>query len=246
MATESKTHALHFLHKKCLTRPKQLLYCETDNEYFTSKETLRGYEYTKGQYVVLDETDLEKVLVKTAHSIDIRGFVALEEIDPIYFGTSHYIEPEELGIKPFFLLRQALVDTNRAGIAKVAFQRREHLCCLRPLDDILVLHTLHYHDEILPHELVQSSPNMTSDELEMAKSLVNSMARNFNPEEYEDKYSLALRQLVEAKIQGKEIKALKVPKAEVIDVMSALRASVEAAMKKASDKKEPVGTGAKE
>ena len=174
-ATESKTPSFHFLHKKCLTRPKQVLYCAEDNEYFSTKETVRGYEYSKGQYVVLEEDDFNKVPVRTTHSIEISGFVNAEEIDAIYISGSHYLEPEELGQKPFFLLKKTLEKTGLVGIAKVAFQRKEHLCCLRPHDKIMVLHTLHYQQDILPVEgpgLPESK--LSKEELEMASKLVES------------------------------------------------------------------------
>src|SRR3990172_10525017 len=107
VASDIRPITFHYLHKKCLTRPKQVLFCETDNEYFTTKEVARGYEYARGQYVVLDDSDLEKVPVATAHRIEIKAFVNASEIDPIYYHSSHYLEPEELGAKPFALLRQA-------------------------------------------------------------------------------------------------------------------------------------------
>ena len=114
VGTESKPLSFHLLHKKCLTRPKQVLHCETDNEYFSVKDTVRGYEVTKDQFVVLEDSDFEKVPIKTSHSIDIHGFIEAGEIDPIYYYGCHFIEPEELGAKPFQLLREALLKTGRA------------------------------------------------------------------------------------------------------------------------------------
>lgn len=246
VATTSNTPAFHFLHNKCLTRPKQVLYCEQDNEYLTTKDTVRGYEYARGQYVVLEDNDFKKVLVKTTHTIDIRGFVDAQEIEAIYYDGSHYLEPEELGVKPFSLLREALSSTRQVGIAKVTFQRREHLCCVRPLDDIMLLHTLHYSDEILPRsELTPAKVDVAPEEREMAVSLVKAMARSFKVDEYEDKYRVALQKVIEAKIKGEEIKVPREAKVAVPDLMSALRASIEAATKKVSEKR-PVATGAKE
>ncbi len=232
VGTESKTPGFHLLHKKCLTRPKQVLHCETDDEYFGIKETVRGYEVAKEQYVVLSDADLEKVPIRTSHAIEILGFVEAKEIDPIYYYGSHYIEPEELGAKPFRLLREALKKTGRVGIAKVAFQRREHLGCLRPLEDILVLHTLHYQDEILPREeLTPPKPKINEVELGMAVSLVKAMARDFNPRDYRDEYQEALRKVVAAKVSGRKFVAPPTPRVEVGDLMVALRASIQAAKK---------------
>jgi len=233
IATESKTPSFHYLHKKCLTRPKQVLYCDEDDEYFSTKETVRGYEYSKDQFVVFEEDDLNKVPVKTTHSIDITGFVKAEEIDLIYFSGSHYLQPEELGVKPFFLLRKVLEKTGLVGIAKVAFQRREHLCCLRPLDQILVLHTLHYKNEFLPHdEPATPEQELPEAELEMAMKLVEAMTREFQPDEYRDEYTVALQGMVEAKLKGVEIKAPEIPEVEIEDLMTALKASVAAATKR--------------
>jgi DNA end-binding protein Ku len=237
VATEPRTIEFHLLHKKCLTRPKQVLHCERDEEYFTSKDTVRGYEYAKDQFVVLDEEDFKKVPVKTAHSINILGFVESREVDTIYYQNSHYIEPEELGAKPFALLKEVLSKTGRVGIAKVAFQRREHLCALRPLEDIMELNTLFYQNEIVSHsELAPAKQKLTPAELEMATSLVTAMATSFKPEEYKDEYHLALKKMVDAKLKGVEIKMPKEAEVEIPDLMSALKASLEAAKKRKTEK----------
>ena len=233
IATETKTLAFHYLHKKCLTRPKQQLYCPVDDVYFNVSETLRGYEYSKNQFVVFDEKDFEKVPVRTTHSIDIIGFVDAKEIDTVYYSGSHYLIPEELGLKPFTLLKTVLEKTGMVGIAKVAFQRREHLCCLRPMDKIIALHTLHYKEEILPvEELAPEQPKIAPAELSMATKLVEAMTTTFKPEDYKDDYSTAIKQMVEAKLKGVEIKAPEIPKVEIEDLMKALRASLAAAGKK--------------
>jgi DNA end-binding protein Ku len=237
VAVEPRTINFHMLHKKCLTRPKQVLHCDKDEEYFTSKDTVRGYEYARGQYIVLDEEDFRRVPVRTAHSIDIQGFVESKEVDLIYYQGSHYIEPEELGAKPFALLKETLLKTDRVGIARVTFQRREHLAALRPLDNVMVLHSLYYHDEILsPDEPAPAKPQLSAAELEMAASLVKAMAAHFRPQEYQDSYRDALKQMVAAKLKGVAVKAPEEPQAEITDLMAALKASLEAARAK---KKEP-------
>ena len=238
VATEPRALSFHLLHKKCLTRPKQVLHCEHDEEYFASNETVRGYEYAKDQYIVLEENDFKKIPVKTTHSISILGFVEAGDIDSIYYQDSHYIEPEELGAKPFALLKEVLTRTNRMGIAKVTLQRREHLCALKPLDSIMVLHTLYYHNEILNHkDLNPPQPALSERELEMATSLVKSMSAPFKPEQYKDEYQAALKELVEAKLKGVEIKAIEEPIPEIPDLMAALKASLEATKKKPVERK---------
>ncbi len=236
VATSSRAISFHLLHKKCLTRPKQVLHCEQDNEYFSVKETVRGYEYGKGQYVVLKDSDFDRVPVRSTHIIDILGFVKDEEIDPTYFYGSHYLEPEEFAIKPYCLLRESLRKAERVGIAKVSFQRREHLCCLRPLDKLLVLHTIYYQDEVLSaSEINIPEIKITEVELKVANSLIEVMTPKLQPKQYEDKYRRALEEIIEARVQGEEVKVTAAPKVEEIpDLMSALRASIEAASKEAA------------
>ncbi len=229
VATETRPVSFHLLHKKCLTRPKQVLHCHVDNEYFSIKDTVRGYEVSKDQYVVLDESDFEKVPIKSSHAIDIQCFIDAKEIDPVYYYGGHYIEPEELGVKPFQLLREALEKTGKVGIAKVAFQHREHLCCLRPLEDILALQTIHFQSEILPHDEIEvPEAKTTAAEMDMAVSLIKAMVKSFKPEDYHDEYQEALKKVVEAKIKGQKFVAPSVAKVEMMDLMAALRASVEA------------------
>jgi len=244
VATAGQTLAFHLLHKKCLTRPKQVLYCQQDNEHFASKETVRGYEYSRDQYVVLEDSDFEKVRIKTTHTIDIAGFVTAAEIDPIYFSGGHYLEPEDFAVKPFCLLREALRKTGRVGVAKVAFQRREHLCCLRPLDSLLALHTLYYQDEVVARDTITvPDVKVIASELEMAESLIAIMVRKFQPEEYQDAYRAALKEIIEAKVRGEEVKVMEMPSLEEIpDLMSALKASIEAATKESAS--QPKGRAA--
>jgi DNA end-binding protein Ku len=240
IATESRSLSFHLLHKKCHSRPKQVLHCEQDGEYFSLKDTVRGYEYAKGQYLVLDEDDFKRVPLRTAHSIDIMGFVKSSEIDLLYFQNNHYIEPEELGLKPFSLLNRVLSQSGRLGLAKVSFQKREHLGVLRPHGDLMVLTTLFYSDEIISPPQINSSQSAYSEtELKMAESLVEAMAMPFNPQSYHDQYKTALKQLVDAKLQGVALKAPEEPETRVEDLMEALKASLAAARHKPA----PVSTG---
>jgi len=246
VATKIETPRFHYLHKKCLTRPKQVLYCEKDDEYFSTKETVKGYEYAKGHYVVLTDADFDNVPIKSKHTIDIMGFVQSEDIDQIYYYDSHYLEPEEIGTRPYCLFRDTLTDTNKVGLAKVAFQRREHLCSIRPMEGILVLQTMHYQNELRPwKELEPEKEELKPDELRIAKSLVNEMTIDFKPEEYKDEYRLALEKVIKAKLQGKEVVTVEEKKAEPApDLMAALRESLEKAKKK-SEAEEKAEVGAK-
>lgn len=234
VASRSKSPvALHYLHKKDLVRPKQVFQCPLDGEYFERDEAVKGYEYAKGQYIVLSDEDFEKVPIKTTHSIDILGFVKEDEIDPVYFDGAHYLEPKELGVKAFAILREALLKTGRVGISKVTFQKREHLSCLRPEDGTMMLHTLHYADEVVaPPQEIGPKQEITPQEVDMATSLIKVMETSFKPEQYKDDYHIALQKVIEAKLKGEEIKAPRPPKAPVIDIMSALKKSLEEAEKR--------------
>jgi DNA end-binding protein Ku len=240
-ATEAASAiAFHMLHDKDMTRVKQVLFCPAENEYIDRKDTVKGYEFSKGQYVVLTDSDFEKIPLKSAHSITISRFVEAKEIDPTLYSGAHYLEPEELGVKPFRLLCEALRKTGLVGVAKVVLQRREHLCCVRPLGDILALDTLHYASEVAP--AAQFSPpaaEISEGELDMAVSLIKVMAGPFEHEKYRDEYRSALKELVDAKIKGRKIVAPEAPRIEIGDLMASLRASIEAA------KKEPAVVGQK-
>ena len=229
VATHIKPVSFRVLHKKCLTRPHEEWYCEKDDEYFTSDDTVKGYEYAKGQFLVMEESDFEKVPVATAHAVDIVSFVEASEVDPVYYQNSYYLEPEDIGVKPYALLREVLVKTKKVGIAKVSFQKREHLCTLRPIGDVLALHTMYYHDEVLAtDELKAPKQAVNAAELSLAETLVKALEKPFTPDKYKDDYRDALRKAVDAKLKGVELKEPKAPKnVESVDLMKALRDSLE-------------------
>jgi DNA end-binding protein Ku len=245
VATKNERPRFHYLHKTDLTRPKQVYYCPKDEQYLTTQDMVRGYEYAKGQYVVFNESDFEKVPVRTTHTIDVMSFAGFDEVDPVYYYDSHYLEPEEIGEKPYCLFREVLREKNRVAISKVAFQRREHLCCIRPMDNILALHTLHYAKEVRsPREITVNDRELTEEELKMAGSLINEMTKKFEPEQYKDRYRIALEDMIEAKLQGREVVKVEEKPAEMPDLMAALRQSIESARKQPAEK-EKSASGAK-
>ena len=195
---------------------------------------MKGYEYAKDQFVVMDENDFEKVPVATAHSVDIMSFVEASEVDPVYYHNSYYLEPEDIGAKPYALLREVLVKTKRVGIAKVSFQKREHLCTLRPIGEVLALHTMYYHDEVLAtDELKATKQAVTAAELSLAETLVKALEKPFTPDKYKDDYRDALKKVVDAKLKGVELKEPKTPRSvESVDLMKALRDSLETVRKR--------------
>jgi DNA end-binding protein Ku len=232
-ATSEKDVRFHLLHDKCHTRIKQQRYCETDDEVVAWNDVVRGYEVGPNEFVIMEEADFENVPIATTHAIDISDFVEAAEIDPIYYDSTYYIEPEEIAAKPYALLREALKDTARVAIAKVALRQKEQLATLRVNDEgVIVLETMYYPDEIRPTEELEipsTRVKIADKELDMAKSLVDMLSGPFEPEKYKDDYREALMGVIEAKAEGKQVKAPPPGPGKVTDLMSALRASIEAA-----------------
>jgi len=238
VATRNITPHFHMLHKKDQARVKQVLYCPKHDEYIDRKDVVRGFEYSKGKFVVLAEEDFDRVPVETRHRIDVKAFVSQEQIDPSYYYDMHYLQPEELGLRAYVLLRDVLRETGRVAIGKVTFQTREHLCSVRPLNDMLVLDSLHYSAEIDPPEGIDiPEQKFDEGELDMARTLVDRMTRDFDPDHYEDKYRIALEAVIQAKLKGEKLPPVKKEEPVVSpSLVQALKESVERADAKHKEK----------
>lgn len=232
-ATESKDISFNLLHATCGTRLKQVRWCPTDEVEVPWNETTRGYEYAKGQYVVLTDEDFEKLPLPSKHTIEISAFVAEQEIDPVFYERSYYLAPDERAEKPYALLMQALGEKKLAAIAAITIRKKEQLCVLRPQAGVMMLETLYYPDEIRAQPEVEvKGAKVTGRELEMAFTLIELLRKPFDPEEYKDHYREALEAVIEAKLEGKEVvTSPEVRESKVIDLADALRRSVEAARK---------------
>ncbi len=212
-------------------------WCAEGDHEVNYGEILKGYEVGRDRYVIIDDKDLDNLPLTTAHQVDIQEFVPADDIEPgLYFKNAYYIEPEELGKKPYHLLRKALQATGRMAIAKIALRDREHLCALHANGNGMLMNTLNWPDEIRSTEglkgLEDEDVKINPKELEMAKALIESLADSFDPARYKDEYREAVMRVVQAKIEGEEIEAPPAPQpAKVMDLMEALRASVEAAKK---------------
>jgi DNA end-binding protein Ku len=232
-ATESKDIRFHLLHAKDGTRLKQIRWCPTDEAEVPWNETARGYEYAKGKYVVLTEEDFQKLPLPSRHTIDLSAFVKEAEIDPVYFEKSYYLEPGERATKPYALLLKALEEKELTAIATITMRNKEQLCAIRARNGVIMLETLYYPDEVRKDTGVDLGEVRVNDkELDMAFTLIDLLRKPFEPEDYHDHYREALEQLIEAKLEGKEV--VTSPEAEqtkVIDLADALRRSVEAARK---------------
>lgn len=234
-AVTSKDVSFHQLHQKCGSRLKQQRYCPVCERTVEFDEVDRGYEYAKGQHVVLETEDFEKLPLPSKHTIEVSSVAEDKEIDPIYYDSTYYLEPEDTGRKPYALLLKALKEKKVVAIAKIAIRHKESLCVLRPgRDNTIVLETLFYPDEIRkPEETNLDLSSVGDKEMAMADSLIDLLQEPFDPSEYQDKYRETLLEMIEAKMQGGEVREQpETAETGVIDLMDALRASVEAAKKK--------------
>jgi len=230
-ATESKELRFHFLDKKDLTPIAYEKVRRDDRERVDPDEIVRGFEIEKGRYVPLEDEDLDRLDIELTHSIDILDFVDLEEIDPAYFRKAYYLLPAEGAEKPYRLLVRALEETGKVGIAKVVIRNKQHLAALRPYDGLLLLETMYYVDEVRSPEALDGdlgTAKLRSPEVEMAKSLVENLSEPFEPEKYDDTYRQELLDLIRAKAEGQPLpEPAQEQEGEVVDLMEALRESVE-------------------
>ena len=227
-ATESKELRFHFLHKEDLAPIGYDKVRKDTGEHVDPEDIVRGFEVEKGRYVPLEDEDLDRLDVELTKAVDICDFVDLEEIDPIYFRKAYYLQPEDGAEKPYLLLVRALEETGKVGIAKVVIRNKQHLAALRTVDGLLVLETMYYADEVRSPEKVKIKSPLRKQEVDMAKTLVENLSEPFDPEKYDDTYRKELLQLLRAKAKGKKLpEPSDEEPGEVIDLMAALRESVE-------------------
>jgi DNA end-binding protein Ku len=236
-ATESKDVAFNTLHVECKSRLRQKRWCPVDDREVTADEVVRAYEYTKDQYVEITDEDLEQLPIPSKHTIELTSFVKQVDVDPVYFERSYYLEPDDVGLKPYALLMRALKTKQVAAVAKVALRNKESLCVLRAGESVLMLETLFYPDEVRTQDLPNSPEVLVSGpELNMALSLVEMLEEPFDPRKYHDNYRAALLEVIEAKRSGAEVVAQpEAPMPKTVDLMAALKASLEAAKKGKAD-----------
>ncbi|HYT30226.1 MAG TPA: Ku protein [Actinomycetota bacterium] len=238
-ATEEKSLKFNQLHDEDLGRIKYQRVCAKDGELVDYEHIVKGFEYEKEKYVVMTDEDFDAVPLESNRLIDILQFVDLEDIDPIYYKKTYYLIPEGSGIKAYTLLRQAMQEDGRVGIAKVSFRDKEHLAAIRFKDDVFVLETMYWPDEIRASDFEEldkaekTKPRL--QEIQMAKTLIDNLTDDFKPEQFRDEYREKLLEIVEKKIAGEEIEVIPEPEpSKVVDLMEALKASVEATRQKAA------------
>lgn len=228
-AARSENISFNQLHKSDGSRIKQMIYCQAEDKPIPRTEIVKGYEYEKDRYVVIDDEEIKKVAPKTAKVMEIQEFVKASDVDPVYLESSYYMAPEDGGEKPYTLLFEALRETGYYGIAKVAMHNREHVVILRPAQKGIMLHTMYYRDEIRASDAFRTDNSQVKEkELNLAKMLIESLQAEFEPEKYTDTYRENLKKMIEDKIAGHKIVETPQPHvAPVIDIMDALKRSLE-------------------
>jgi len=235
-AARSESISFNQLHKHDNSRIKQVLYCQAEDKPIPRSEIVKGFEYEKDRYVIVEDEEIKKVAPATAKVMEILEFVKSDDVDPIYLETSYYMAPDEAGEKPYALLFEALTKTGYAGIAKIAMHNREHIVVLRPGEKGVLMHTMYYTHEIRQVDEFRTDLSLVKDkELALATNLIEALAADFDPSKYTDEYRDNLLRMIEQKKAGEEVVATPEPQqSKVIDIMEALKASLAAAKKPAA------------
>jgi DNA end-binding protein Ku len=232
-AARGESISFNQLHKTDNSRVKQVLYCQAEDKPIPRSEIVKGYEYEKDRYVVVEDEEIKKMAPSTAKVMEILEFVKRDEVDPIYFESSFYMAPDDAGEKPYALLYDTLKRSGYVGVAKIAMHNREHIVIFRPGNFGLMMHTMYFAHEVRRVEEFRTDTSVVKEqEVKLAEMLVQSLAATFEPEKYRDTYRDNLQALIDAKINGQEV--VTPPHAEpakVIDIMEALKQSLAIAKK---------------
>jgi DNA end-binding protein Ku len=235
-ATEEKDVAFHQVRRQDGSRIRYRRVAEADGQEVPYSDIAKGFELPTGETVVLTDEDFTELPLATQKTVEVLQFVPAEEVDPIYFAKSYYLEPEQIGVKPYVLLRDALDASGRIAIVKVALRQRETLATLRVREGVLVLETMLWPDEIRTPDFgfLDETVEVRPQEMAMAESLITALSGDFDASAYTDSYREAVQALIDAKVEGREVVAPVTEDGDdgsVVDLMAALRASVEAAKK---------------
>lgn len=235
-ATVDRGISFTMLHKKDLSPIRFARICKEDGKEIPYEDIVKGYEYKKGDYVVLVDEDFEKVNLKKTKSIEIQDFTNEDEIDTILFEKPYFLEPDKGADKAYVILREALKKSKKVGIAKFVFHNREHIAVIKPHNDLLILNQLRYVSELrVPSDLkIPKKDEASTKEVTMALKLIDQLTGHFDPKQYHDTYTDELKEIIDAKAKGHQLKAKsKEPKpSKVKDIMSLLKESLETHHKK--------------
>ena len=233
-ATEKKDIKFNYLHEKCSTPVRNKRYCPYCETEVQMEDIVRGYEYEKGKYITMSEEELDFKTGDKNRNVEILDFVDLDQIDPVYYDRSYYFGPGEGGQKVYELLRRSMEQTKRAAIARVTLRSRESMAVIRPADRALIMETMFYADEVRPPtriEGVGGETKLHDNEIKMAVNLINNLSMEFEPDKYTSGYREALHERIQAKIAGEAIveKPVMQEAGNVVDLMTALKASIDLA-----------------
>jgi DNA end-binding protein Ku len=229
------------LHRTDHHRVKQQLICPLDNQVLERSAIVKGYEYRKDEYVIIEPDEIKKIEPKTAKTMEILEFVKTNDVDPVYFESSYYMMPEEAGRRPYALLTKALEESEFVAIAKLTMHNREYTVFLRPHKGGMMLHTMYYAEEVREVEgFGAPEVEIKEAEIKVAHQLIEALAGDWDPEKYHDTFQENLKKLIETKLEGGEVEAVEQPKklAPVVDLMAALKQSLENAKKPAASEKD--------
>jgi len=228
-AARAESVSFNLLHKSDNSRIKQITYCQAEDKAVPRSELVKGYEYEKDRYVVIEDEDIKKVAPKTAKVMEILEFVETKDVDPVYLESSYYMAPDGGGEKAYALLFEALRKSGYSGVAKIAMHNREHIVILRPGQRGILLHTMYFTNEIRQVDEFRTDLDLVKDkELALAGTLIEALSAKFEPEKYKDTYRENLLGMIQTKIQGQKVVEAPEPHvAPVIDIMEALKRTLE-------------------
>ena len=247
---ENKDIKFNYLHEKCKTPLQYRRYCPNCEAEVPNEEIVRGYEFEKGKYVIMQNEDFEQLPGIPTKSIDILDFVDLAEIDPVYYEKAYYLAPGEGGQKVYELLKRSMQETSKVAIARIVIRTKESLAALRVSKNILVMNTMYYPDEVRKvdaFEEINYKVELDEKEVKMAVNLINNLSDTFIPEKYTDRNRQALMEVIQAKVAGEEITIKDRPEVNnVVDLMSALKASIDLAKEERHTKKKKMASQRRE
>jgi DNA end-binding protein Ku len=225
----SSSISFNMLHRDDLQRVKQQLVCSADGQVIDRSDTVKGYEFRKGEYIVVEPEEIKKIEPRTAKTMEILEFVKTDDVDPVFFESSYYMIPEEAGRRPYALLTKALEQSKYVAIAKLTMHNREYTVFLRPHEGGMMLHTMYYSEEVRKVEGFGAPDVELKDaEVKIAHQLIEALAADWDPEKYHDEFQENLKKLIETKLEGGTVAEVEKPKklAPVVDLMSALKQSL--------------------
>jgi len=234
--------SFNMLHRTDKSRLKQQYVCQADGQVVDRSDIVKGYEFRKDEYIIIEPDEIKKIEPQTAKTMEILEFVKESEVDPVYFESSYYMMPEEAGRRPYALLTKALEESEYVAIAKITMHNREYTVFLRPTEGGMMLHTMYYAEEVKKMEGfgAPEGVELKDAEVKVAHQLIEALAGEWDPEKYKDSFQENLKQLIETKLEGGEVAEVEKPKklAPVVDLMAALKQS----LAQMEGKKKPAAT----